>query len=110
FFKQSRVFDGDHNLIGESRNEFDLSFGEWLDLRASEPDHPDRHPFAQQRNAEHAARSADPRIVLLGVLGIAPSVPNLDRTAFQRRASDHRSSAGRDSLLPLELFIGWRKA
>ena len=62
------LLDGDYGLIGEGRDEFDFALGERLRPRTPEAHHPDRHAFPQQRHAEHAANSADPRILFGGIV------------------------------------------
>ena len=73
-FEQAHVLDGDNGLIGEGRDQFDLALGERLRVGAPEPHHADRHAFPQQWYAEHAADSADPRILFGSVFGVAPRV------------------------------------
>jgi len=56
--RNSCVLDRDHRLIGESRDQLDLLFGEWLYDQMCEHEDADRFVATQQRNAEHRAISA----------------------------------------------------
>ena len=47
--EQPRVLDGDHGLVGEGLDQFDLLVGEWPHrARVRRREHADEHPFAQQ--------------------------------------------------------------
>src|ERR1700722_6998079 len=57
---QPRILDRDHRLIGEGANEFNLTFGEWLDPLAREHYVPDRFAVAQKRHAKRGSLLAQP--------------------------------------------------
>ncbi len=98
--EQPDVLDGDHGLVGEGRDKVDLPFGVRLHTGTTQADDTDRHAFAQQRHAKHAADPANPCIVLLGVVRVVPGIDDLHGPPFQRRASDQRVSARPYRLLP----------
>ena len=56
--EQPHVLDRDHRLVGEGGDKLDLLVGEGSHRSAHQHDHADRHSLAQQRNAEHGARTA----------------------------------------------------
>jgi hypothetical protein len=53
--EQADVFNCDHRLVGKGLEERDLLVREWTDLPASDRDHPDCDPLAEQRHCQHRA-------------------------------------------------------
>ena len=62
--EQPHILDGDHGLVGEGRDQFDLLVGEGLDRLACQEQHPDRLPQAKQGNAKEGPVSG--RFLQLG--------------------------------------------
>src|SRR4029453_9779863 len=65
---RSRVeFDGDHRLVREGGDQFDLFLGEGSHRKPGQRQHADGGAVAQQGNAEHGAKAA-------ALLGFPPDV------------------------------------
>ena len=58
FVEQADIFDGDHCLVGEGREQFDLPVCEWLYLRPRHGQHANGDSFTRKRHTEHGAISA----------------------------------------------------
>ena len=61
-FKQPRILDGDHGLIGEGLKKGDLPLGEELCLGAAQRDHSNRDTFSHQRDTKYRVKSLAPCI------------------------------------------------
>src|SRR5262245_29403793 len=88
--EQSRVFDSDYRLVGKSRNELDLLFGECSRGGPAEYDHADRCSFAQQRDSENRAQVANVGGLSKLVLGIVLNIHDMDGFAVKNRSSGDR--------------------
>ena len=81
--EQPDVLDGDHRLVGKGRDQFDLLVGEWTHFRARQGNYADRYAFAQHRNAEHSAETAQSLRFGKGVFGVCLNVRNVNHSPFQ---------------------------
>ncbi len=68
--EQPHVLDGDHRLVGEGLDQFDLLVGKWSDDSAEQVEHTNRSSFAQQRHSEDCAKAASPLSFTHGVLRV----------------------------------------
>ena len=91
------VLDGDHRLVGEGFDQFDLLVGEGPDLHPPHRNHADEHTLATHRHTEnrpdpaHARRFDVPGTpVCVGL-----RIEDLDDPRFQRHAADNRAVSGR---------------
>ena len=87
FVEQPHVLDRDHRLVGEGRDQLDLLVGERPHLGARQRENADRHAFAQHRNAEHGAKTA--QLLRFGerVFRVGQHIGNMDDSAFEQGAS-----------------------
>src|SRR5262249_48907857 len=92
FVEQPHVFDRDRRLVGKSRYQLDLLFGEWPHLGARQCQHTDGHAFAEHRNAERGANAAE----LLGFceskFWIGTDIYDMNTAAFEQGASADTSA------------------
>src|SRR5262245_53570087 len=92
FVEQPHVLDRDRRLVGKSRYQLDLLFGEWPHLGARQCQHTDEHAFTQHRNAERGANAAE----LLGFreskFWIGPDIYDMNTAAFEQGASADTSA------------------
>jgi hypothetical protein len=55
--EQPDIFDGDHGLVGEGGDQFDLLMREWLHSTSLQHDDADCLSLTQKRNAQHRSHS-----------------------------------------------------
>ena len=86
--EQTGVLDCDHRLVGKCGENIDLLFGERLNLRPSECEHPDGGIFTQQWNAELGAEAADLLRLEKFVLGVGQRIVDVNHPALGEGASN----------------------
>ena len=57
-FKQPRILDRDHSLVGEGGHQLDLLVGERSYVCPRQGEHADRDAFPQHRNRQHRPKAA----------------------------------------------------
>ncbi len=70
-FEKSRIFDGNHRLIGEAVGELNLLGCKGFDAGAAKHKDTDQRVFPQQRQTEHRAKASGALALIVGVLGVA---------------------------------------
>src|SRR5262249_23821100 len=81
FGNQAGILDGDHRLVGEGANQFQLSVSKWLDTLACKYDRPNGFAFTQQRHAKRASLPTQPDRDL-SIAGFSGHVVNMHDAAF----------------------------
>ena len=81
--EQSGILDGDHRLISEAAGEFDLLGCKGFDAGAAQHEYTDQRVFAKQRQTEHGAKAGSALALIVGVLGVAQHVFNMNDAPLQ---------------------------
>src|SRR6516165_7125945 len=92
FVEQPHVLNGNHRLVGECRNQFDLLLAERTHGHSRQIEHADRDAFPHQRYSQDGANASTALDRLgPGVFGIGADVGNVNR--LKRRSSKQRIAA-----------------
>src|SRR5262249_3813348 len=106
--EQAYILDGDHGLVGERTQQFDLLVGEGTHCLATEHDHADGRSFPQQRDAQQRMQLAEPNRLSEGELGVGCDVRDLNSFAVCDNAADDRSTPELDRMTLHELVeLSW---
>jgi hypothetical protein len=89
--EQPHVFDRDQRLIGEGSHQLNLLFRERSGGAPRHHENTDRVSFAQHRDTQDGAKTADLLSLGCSVFSIDQHVGNVNSFAFEQRASDQSS-------------------
>ncbi len=92
FLEQAHILDGDHGLIGEGRDEFDLLVCKGFDGLSCQEQHPDRLPQAKEGNGKEGPVSDRFLQLRISVFRICQDVGNLQRLGRQQRSSNRTAA------------------
>jgi hypothetical protein len=99
--EQTHVFDRDHRLVGEGRDQLDLIVGKWLHSVPPEHKRPEGRAIAQQqRHAQYGPDPSDLATFVPVVLGVLENVGNVDGAPFQDRPTGRRAAGRAMRMLP----------
>jgi hypothetical protein len=98
--KRAHVFDGDHRLIGERRDEFDLALGIGPRHRLRHEDDAHDTALAQERDTQGGSVAADFLSLSPSVAWIGQHVGQMDHLRGSRSPSDDASLVHRYGYLP----------
>src|SRR5262249_44673353 len=103
FIEQADILDGDHGLVGERSQQFDLLFSERTHCFPTKHDHADGRAFTQQWDAQHRTEIAELDRLSEGEFGIGCDVLNLNSFAVCDDAPDDRPTPELDRMTLHEL-------
>src|SRR5437764_585874 len=106
FIEQPRVLDGDHRLVSEGGNQFNLPLGEWANRGACQSEHADDVALAYERDAQHGVVVAKSQGLTQLVVGICLGIENMYCRATERGAADYTSWSWLEVLPPQLLAEG----
>src|SRR3974377_2383733 len=92
FVEKPRVLNGDHRLIGERGDQFDLLGGEWINRIARQEQYANRSSLAQERNAKYGAIAPAFLSLKPSELGIGQNLRDVNNPRFQHGAPSDRPS------------------
>jgi hypothetical protein len=104
--EQPYIIDRDHGLVGESRDQLDLTLGERPDHVSNQHDHANEIALVKQGHPENPTLPADTLPVVVRELRIGKNIGDVDRSAFERRAPGGRPAIDRNGVLlePSSMF------
>ena len=105
--EQPDVFDRDHRLVGECRDQFNLLVREGAVLTSRQRKDADGFAVSQQRDTERASKIAAPLIAEALVILVCQEVRDMHRAAFERCAPGNRPAAGYYGMLA-GIFLEFR--
>ncbi len=109
--EQPHVFDGDHGLVGEGGEQFDLLVGKGLELSVvSATRTPNRDTFTQQRYAEHSAIAADAVESCTRCIPDRFARPEYGRLFLQSRPTDKSPRSGLTGIRFMIFLVVRRKS
>jgi hypothetical protein len=102
--EQPRILDGDHRLIREGGDQFDLLVGERLYICSPDENCPYDISLPQERGSERRSVAASLLVLKIGVLSIGQHIGNMHQPAFKRRSSNNTTSIHCDRML-FDVFL-----
>ncbi len=108
FIEQPHVLDGNHRLVGEGGDQFDLLVGERPHLGACQCQNADRNAFAHHRNPEDGAITAQLLCLCPSVLRVGQNIGDVDGCAFEHGSSYDRAAGQLDGMI-FHIFVEGRR-
>src|SRR5262249_28975094 len=92
FIEQANVLDGDHGLVSEGLDQFNLLLTEAPRLITNNSKDADDLPLAHEGHPEPCSHADHVGRVWFFVFGVDQEIRNVDRAALDERAPENRSS------------------
>src|SRR5262249_45477810 len=106
--EKSHVLDRDRRLVGESRYQLDLLFGERSYLGTRQGQNADGDAVAQHRHAEYRAKAAQLLGFDPGIFRVGQNIGDMDNPAFQQGSSHDLATLRHDRDSPDVFEELWR--